>query len=157
MIADFSQHKQLSIDPANSVEFVFYGIHGEPSLMVRHTGEANRQYTNTVLKSDGMQRRLRGRKTKLDIRLLKTAREQDLKLFPKFVVTAWSGVQDSEGNEVPFSPENVEAFLRAIPSDMFDELRGFAGDPDTYREEDELTSEEIEELAGNLPPGSTGS
>lgn len=52
-------------------------------------------------------------------------REDDLRLYPRFVVVGWHGILNRAGEVVPFNRQNCEAFLRKIPIWMFDRLRTF--------------------------------
>lgn len=153
---DFSNLKSLSIDANTSREFKFYSIEGEPTLQVRSTTDANKQYLNALLKGRKALRLMRGRK--INSSVLDANRDQDRELYPKFVITGWDEktVVDSNSDPVSFSKENCELFLRALPNDIFDELRTYCSDPDNFREEDDLDEEDIENLAGNSETGSSG-
>lgn len=155
-IPDFSNLKSLGIDNSKSKEFKFYSIEGEPTLYVKSTTDANKLYLNALLKGRKTLRLMRGRK--INASVLDANREQDRELYPQFVVTGWDEktIADSEGNDVPFSRENCELFLQALPNDIFDELRNFCGDPDEHRDGEDLDSEDVEELSGNSEPGSSG-
>lgn len=147
---NFGHLESMNIDARKAVEFTFFNIEGGPTLFVRPTSQANKAYLNAVLRTGRRTlRRMRG--NKLSVEVLDENRDQDRKLFPKYVITGWKDetVQDSEGNPVPFSKENCELFLRALPNDIFDELRTFCGEPDNFREDDDLGASDVEELAGN--------
>lgn len=137
-MADFTHLKTSKID---NVEFTFYAVVGEPTLLVKFAGESNKPYFNEMLK---VAEKHRMRRAKLSLETIKTLRERDRELFPKYVVTGWRGVKDANGADVAFSREECEGFLRALDDDMFDDLRKFCDDPSNFREEIN-----VEAAAGN--------
>jgi hypothetical protein len=124
----FDRLKSLNVSADATAVFVFDRLEGAPSLRVRPTSEQNRPYLNAVL-SEG--KRL-ARRRKLSAALLAETRARDLELFPKHVVVGWEKPALLDDGS-PASNEHVAAFLEAIPPDMFDELRGFCGDLDSFR------------------------
>lgn len=58
--------------------------------------------------------------------LLEITRELDYAIYAKTVLVGWEGIVDDEDQEVPFSVESAEEFLRALPEWLFDEIRVFA-------------------------------
>lgn len=58
------------------------------------------------------------------------------------VVTDWSGVFDRDGNEMPFSPDNVYALFRALP-DLTKEVLLLSINMDNFK------AEKKEEIKGN--------
>jgi len=146
---NFSHLEKLKVKASATALFVFDEIEGEPTLEVKPIGEQNKQYTNQVLKK-GKKTIRTIRKGKMTVNTLKENREQDYRLFPRYVVVDWPVPPvDNEGNPVEFTAANCEAFLKAIPVRMFNDLREFCGDDDNFLEEDELDSEAEEDLAGN--------
>lgn len=147
---DFSNLEKLKVKPSATALYTFHNIVGEPSLMVRPAHEINNGYMNAILKKG--KRMLRSlRRGKMSTATLKENREQDYTLFPRYIVEDWpTAPVDANGNAVPFSKENCEAFLRAIPIEEFTDLREFCGDLDNFRDdEDDLDDEDREELEGN--------
>lgn len=141
---DFSHLKNLDVKD-KTARFPIHQIAGAPVLIVKPATEANKPYFNAVLK-----------KSRRNVRALKAGaisqvmiaenREQDRCLFPKFVVVGWEGVADSKGKDAEFSPDNCEAFLRALPDWIFDEVRNFAGDSVNFTDDD---MPDVETRAGN--------
>lgn len=146
---NFSHLEKLKVKSSATALFTFEEIEGEPTLKVKPIGEQNKEYTNQVLKKG--KKTIRSlRKGKMSVATLKENREQDYRLFPRYVVVDWPvAPMDANGDPVDFSPENCEAFLKAIPVRMFNELREFCGDDDNFLDEDELDSEDREELGKN--------
>jgi hypothetical protein len=128
------------IDPDNKMPSV-------PSLTVKPAGPPNRPYFEENLKAIQSSRVGFGPKG-LSPRALDKMRESDYVLFAKHVVTGWESVANSAGQPAQFSRENCEAFLRALPAEMFDELRAFCLQPSNFAEGlgSELTGEEEEDL-----------
>lgn len=140
----FEKVKSLAVGANATAEYVFYGIEGEPSVTGKPATEANKPYLNSVLKKGKrLMRRMRG--GKMNVEALKESREQDYQLYPKFVLKGFvkPPIRDDGSKAVD---EDIEAFMRAIPIDMFDDMRSFYSDPDTFRDEDDLDEDEVEEL-----------
>jgi len=151
-MADFKHLAALRVAPDATVDYTFFRIAGEPTLTVRPAGDTNPEFFNAALRvSKKAQRQNRGRKGQTPTpESIERARQQDIEIFADTIVTGWSGVLDSNGDEVEFSRENLVAFLNAIPADMFNELRNFCLDIDNFRDEpDQMDEEELEELQGN--------
>jgi hypothetical protein len=129
-------------------EFTFYGISGEPTLVVVPATEANTPFLNEMLsRSKRLARRLRGGRVTAEV--MQESRDQDRELYSKHVVKGWRNVFDADGKEVPFCPEACAEFLQAIPNDMLDELRTYCGNADNFRHPEEGDEEDAEALAGN--------
>lgn len=147
----FNHIKKLAVPKTAKTEFTFYQIQGRPTLTVRPSGEVNPQYMNAMFKkSKGVARRLRSGEMSVD--LLEETRDIDLQLYPQFVVLSWDeeSVRDDQDEPAAFTPENVAAFLRALPDDLFDELRAHCGDLSNFRDDGEgLADDDVETIAGN--------
>ena len=65
-------------------------------------------------------------------------------VYARHIVVDWEGIKDTEGNEVPCTPENVEAFFAAIP-EIFTEVRSYADTAATFAEQN---LEEAEDSVG---------
>ena len=147
---NFSHFDKLKIGPNSRALYTFEGIEGEPVLEVSPAHEVNKPYMNAILKKG--KKMLRSLKRgSMSVQTLKENRLQDLRLFPKFIVTGWLVAPvDSAGNKVEFSEENCKAFLQAIPTYMFNDLREFCADVDSFLDEDDdLDVDDREELAKN--------
>lgn len=124
-MTDFSHLKNLDVKD-KSAQYTIHQIAGTPVLTIKPATEANKPYFNAVLKKS--RRNVRALKAgAINQVMIAENREQDRDLFPKFVVTGWIGLTDAKGKEVEFNRENCEAFLRALPDWIFDEVRDFAG------------------------------
>jgi len=150
-MADFTHLQSLRVADDATASFTFFQIGGEPTLQVRHAGQSNRDFFNAALKMNkaaarGARKQRGGVPTPEDI---EKARQQDIRIFARYIVTDWQNVLDSEGNQVEFSEEVCVQFLQAIPSDMFTELRVFCLDITNFREEEMMDEEELEDLQGN--------
>lgn len=147
---NFSNLSGAEVSAQSVADFVFEDLPGAPWVRVRIGGQLNRGYFNAVLarESKGRKRALRGR---IDMATLDRNRELDRKLFPKHMDGgAWGGwVDDSTGEEVPYSPEGFAELMAQLPADLFDELRAFVNEPVNFRSADEPDLDDIEETAGN--------
>ena len=126
-MADFSNVKQSHRDTA---EYKFWNVVGEPILIVKHTGEANKPYFNEVLRRAQHQQK---RKAELNVALLADNRDRDRDLFPKFVVVGWKDVVDASGTPVSFSKEDCLGWLKVLDDDEFDGLREFCRERTNFR------------------------
>jgi len=130
------------------------GTLGSDGLPMRHpritclpATEENKPYwTKLVKRASKNAGRGRGRDPQ---ELLKENREEDLGLFPLFVVVGWDGVFDTEGKAVPFSSKDALEYFKAWPNYVFDRLRGWASEQTNFLPEDQPSSVDIEVQAGN--------
>ena len=81
-------------------------------------------------------------------------RDSDRSIYAWHVLVGWSGISDTSGADVPFSPENAEDFLEQLPAWIFDRMRAFFMSPENFLPEDAETS--TRELSGNSFAGSSG-
>jgi hypothetical protein len=133
-------------------------LEGEPVLIGKFAGEANRPYFSSLLKRSARSAR-RLRAGKLSVRELEDNREHDRELFPKFILTSWEGFKDSEGNDALFNIANVSALVNALPEWMFDDVRNHFSNPLSFIEsfDDEVPDEDAAALGNSLPPVLDGS
>ena len=145
---DFSNLKKLDVDAKKTVRHTLYDLEEDPVLILSQANEANKPYFNAMLKRTrrNQQRYASGKWT---VDLVKENRDNDRKLYSQFVVRGWEGVVNSEGQEVEATPENVLAFLTALPDWIFDGVRGVAADNQSFIDLDV----DIEDTAGNLQEG----
>ena len=61
----------------------------------------------------------------------------------KHVLVGWSGLEDSEGNEIPYSPEKALEYFRSDNVPLYDFVVEEAGDLANFR------SQDIEDITGN--------
>lgn len=77
-------------------------------------------------------------------------REEDYVLFARTIVTNWGGVRYRNGKLVPFSADNVEKFLRALPTFLFDRITLFFKSLEAFVSPLQLPPrEDIKKSAGN--------
>lgn len=151
MIVCMPDFTQLKNKRKLTAEHCFYNLVGEPILIVQHAGESNKPYFNEMLKRG---EHLRKRKAKISPELIATLRQTERELFPKFIVVGFGDrdgkptVVDKNGAPVPFSRENVEAFLKSVDDEEFDGLRETAGDIGNFKEVGDPVT-----VAGNSQPG----
>lgn len=55
-------------------------------------------------------------------------------VYAESVILSWSGVEDADGNEIPFNRENCEKLLTDLP-DLFTDIREAAGKIVLFRNE----------------------
>ena len=88
-------------------------------------------------------------KGKVDSATMAKMRDQDRKLFSDHVVVGWSGIVNSEGDEVEFNKEDCFDFLKALPLWLMDEIRNFAQEPENFLKGNEPSEAEVRAQAGN--------
>lgn len=149
MSADFSHLRKLSVDKAKTIEYEIVELEGNPVLYGVFAGETNRGYYNELIKRSTRNAR-RFRAKKLSTKELKQHRDEDRELFPVHVLTGWSGVTDARGQPVEFSQSNCESFLDALPDWIFDDVRGFFSNPQSFVDEEMIEDDDVEELGNSL-------
>ena len=134
-MTDFSHLKKLEITGNRTARFTIYQLEDRPTLILASATEDNKPFFNSLLK--------RSRRTSQQIRaggvnpaVVKENREEDKGLYPLHVVKGWESVNDTKGKAVPFTTDNVKAFLEALPDWIFDEVRVFAGNPNNFVDEE---------------------
>jgi len=152
--ADFGHLAKYDLSDLPERTFVFYDIEGEPSLTVIPATSANRPFWNAVMaiatkrkRSAQQMRRLAA--GKVDDKFIEEQRQNTKMLIPRHCVVSWKGVKDSKGAEVPFSKENAALFLNAMPDWIYNDFNGFISNSRSFLGEDEMDSDEVEEMAGN--------
>ena len=132
-------------EPKATVPYVLEHLEGEPTLMVAPAFGANKDYFNALLR-----RRRKGPakltpkklSQKLEEQTIEDIRNDDKVLYPRHIIKDWDNVTDNDGNEVPFSVEEAEEFLQALPDWIFDEIRVFCVQPQNFLAEDIPDEEE---------------
>lgn len=125
-------------------------------LLLRPATDANLAYQNGLLKvAAGRVRRIASARAaqKYDA---DQSREDDRQLYAEFIIADWEGIEDSEGNLVPFSREEAAEFLQQLPAWIFDRIRIFAMVAENFLPPQAIRPNK-EELVGNFESGSSGS
>lgn len=66
-------------------------------------------------------------------------------LYARTIIMDWEGIKDAEGNDVPFTQDNVKAFFAQFP-ELFNEVVKLSNDLNTFAE---YKVREAEEALGN--------
>lgn len=135
-MTDFGFLGEMKVTKEDLTEMTLFSVilpNGKnPVLIGRHGGESNEQYANAILKGSVKQQKM-VRAGMMTVGMLRQNRDQDRKLYPIQVITAWRDVCDSEGSDVPFSAEACARFFEHLPDDIFDEVREHFGNPQNFR------------------------
>lgn len=124
MTESFGHYSSREVDVDDTRPMTLFNLDGEPELLVRYAGEANKPYFNELLRrNQKLARTLRGRA--LDTSIMEKTRDSDRVLYAKFIVTGWNRVVNRGGHPVEFTEDNCLAFLKALPPEEFDEVRAF--------------------------------
>lgn len=152
MTHDYSHLSKAEIQPDAAAEFRFDVLPGCPALIVLSATEANQPYMNERLRAGtrnkGRQRQIEA--GKLAVRHIREQRDEDRSSFARHVVRDWKNVVDAAGKKVAFSVAECDAWLQALPTYLFDELRQFCQNPANFAE----LPEDVESAAKNSPSGS---
>lgn len=134
-MSDFSHLKSLDVASAETVEYPMYQIEGEPVLEIAPATEANRPYFNAVLRRS--RKNIRAlQASNMSAGMIASNRAEDRELYAVHIVKGWSKAPvDAEGKEAPPTPDNIRAFISALPDWIFDDLRVFAGNPANFLED----------------------
>lgn len=143
----FEHLKELEIKD-KTVEFPLTHLRNCPKLIVKPATESNAPYFNEVLRrsTKTIRKVSQGKSISITTDDLAKNREEDRRLFPKYIITDWEGVTDSKGNQVPFSEENCREFLKALPDWIFDQIGIFCRNNSNFVPE-VIDQEEMEDLA----------
>jgi len=121
----------------------------EARILLKHAGETNTHYYNAMLRRSGKRARKMVRTDAVDAEMLAKNRDEDRDLFPKFVFAGWEGIQDVEGNPVPFSRKSAAEFCAKCPGWIFDRIRNHAATPERFLPVEEEDGPDVDELAKN--------
>ena len=150
--ADFSHLKKLAVDQKKVIDYELMELEGDPApkLLGVFAGETNSGYYNALIKRSSRNAR-RFRAKKLTTKELKQHRDEDRELFPQYVITGWENVKDAAGKVVKFNEANCLEFLTALPDWLFDDVRGFYANPESFVDELEVSDDDIHDLGNSLP------
>ncbi len=119
-----------------------------PILHVRSATPENTAYLNATLKRTGKFSR-QIETTGINAKLLNMHRDNDRKLYSKYVIVSWENIFDSDGKSVTFSKANCLEFLNALPDWIFDGLRNFCGKHFNFIDNDDMDDTDKETIAKN--------
>ncbi|MDX1429615.1 MAG: hypothetical protein R3282_04970, partial [Rhodothermales bacterium] len=105
-------------------------------IEVKFAGESNRAYYNEVLRRAGSRARQLATR-EVTVKDVVKLRDDDRELFGKFILVNWDGVEDADGNPVPFTREYAMEFCEKVPYHIFDKIRNWAGQPERFLQDDE--------------------
>lgn len=143
-MTDFSHLNKLNVTQDSTAEYELSELEGTPVLIVSPANESNSGYMNGLLRMTGKKRAGRKTKVSVDAKSMGEMRENDRVLYPDHVITGWNGMVDSKGKDVKFSVQAAQDLCKALPNWIFDGLRGFANDPESF-----LDVIDSEEKSGN--------
>lgn len=143
--ADFD-FSRLRIDQATA-RFDLPQVAPGAFLVVRPANEANRHYQSAALARSSKRQRLKVLSTDTSLEDSQLDRNDDRVTYPQHIVVGWGGIKNRRGEAVPFTPENVAAFLAALPNWVFDKVRLFCLRPENFLLDE--TPGDAETVAGN--------
>ena len=149
-MSGFGHIAKMKIDAQVTKELVLDQIvtpddAGPLTLIGVFAGKSNKAFTNAVVRRDSLRAKMRKAKNQ-SYDTIQEARKDDEEIFAQHIITGWKNVFFESGKPAKFTPENVATLLAAFPDDVFDEVREFFCDPESFRDSDTLTSADAEEL-----------
>ena len=119
---------KLNFDAESTSRYLIPEIESQPVLIVKHAGESNKPFFNSLLKRQKKNRKMKT----INVELLQRGRSEDREDYPKFIIKGWEKVINTQEQPVEFSEDNCREFINALPDWMFDELRGYCMDPTNF-------------------------
>jgi hypothetical protein len=120
----------------------------EPSFLIcQPANDENPRYNAAILRTAGKRRRTTAG-TQVSKKDSDRDRDEDRRLYPKFVIVGWGNIYDTAGKPVDFSQEACEAFVAKLPNWLFDKVRVACMRGENFVDEDEDLPDEGT-LAGN--------
>lgn len=152
MTSKFGYLSQLDVKSGMTADYTFFtiSVNGKsPVLTVRPATEATPGYYGELLVRANRSQAIRAAGA-ISRAVIDDARNEDRDLFPRFIVIGWRDVVGSDGEEVPFSIENVRDFLTALPDYIFDDFRKWSGQETNFLPRGTSNIElKVDEVAGN--------
>lgn len=144
-MVDFSNLSRQQVSADDTAVYEFFDIDMvDASVVVSTSARSNKPYNAALIAlMIPQQRRVQG--GKINAQFLDKYRNDLVPLYAKHVLKNWANIVDAEGAQVPFSQENAEGFLRALPAQVFDALFEFCDNERNFRDTD------VEDLAKNSP------
>ena len=134
-MADFSALSKLEVPAEKTSELLLdeITVNGKsPTLHLASATDLNKPYFAALLKKSAATAKA-VKSGKITQSMIEESRDDDLELFPKFVLKGWDDVCDmSTGADVKFTKEEGAAFLEALPDWLFDKVRNHASDQSNY-------------------------
>lgn len=142
-VADFSHLDAMEVDATQTREYTLHALVGTPVLTLKPATEANVPFTNAKLRRATRLNRISQNGRLVTASILDMTRDEDRHLFAQHVITGWRGVKDKSGNDVPFTKQNCEEYLKHLPKHIFDDVRAYAGDHYNFTGSDVYGAEDI--------------
>ncbi|MCB1238982.1 MAG: hypothetical protein KDB30_04810 [Tetrasphaera sp.] len=101
-----------------------------PTFVVARTSKTNKQYTKALEKA------IRPYKRQIDLGTMDNdvAEEIFRTVFAKTILKGWSGIQDKDGNEFPYTTANAIKLLTDLP-DLYEDLQERAKSAAAFKQE----------------------
>lgn len=149
-MANFDNLKAFEVKTDTSVRYditeIRMGDNKTPFLMVQSATEANKPFARAqLMRSNKRVRAAGGRGVSLEA--IEGTRDDDRELYPRFVITGWGNVFDTDKSPVEFSVKNCQDFLTALPNHIFDSVRSFCTNPSNFSA---ITDPADDEALGNF-------
>ena len=149
-MANFDNLKAFDVKTDTSIKYditeIRMGDNKTPFLMVQPATEANKPFARAQLQRSNKRVRAAGGRG-VSLEAIEGTRDDDRELYPRFVVTGWGNIFDTNHAPVEFSVKNCQEFLTALPNWIFDSVRGFCTNPTNFSA---ITDPADDEALGNF-------
>jgi len=155
MVSRFEHLKKLHIDGKTTARFEISQLdtppgskNKHPVLIVRPATEENKEFWNQVVKRLAKNSKAyKGGRTPQDV--LDDNFDEDLRLYPLFVIDGWEDVYEDGNKPAPFSSKAAAEYIQALPRWIFQQVRNFCADQENFIQPEMPTHAEVVEQAGN--------
>jgi hypothetical protein len=130
-----------------TAEYAMPELGTDAKIEVRQASESNKHYFNALLRAAGNRPR-QITAQKLDAKEVVKNRNEDRRLFAKYVIVGWSGVEDAgatpkeelnDDGTIRFTTDLAAELCEKLPGHLFDLLRHFAATVSNFYPEGEIT------------------
>ncbi|MCH9665876.1 MAG: hypothetical protein K0U41_08540 [Gammaproteobacteria bacterium] len=128
-------------------ELPIAGSDGKPAfLSLAPATEDNSEYYSALLRQMSTKSARQQLKKKDTAALIDDNRAKDKLLYSKHIIKGWTNIEDSSGEPVVCTSENVLDFLNAldeVSKMIFTEIRGFASNYQNFLQSEPLDTEDV--------------
>ena len=121
-------------------------------ILLKPATDVNGMYYNQMLKLSGKRVRQMVKTDEITAEDAALNRDDDIILYPLYVISDWQGLDAEDGGEVPFNRENSKKLcvqLGKKAPHIMDRMRNHASTPERFYGEDEIAPPDAEALAEN--------
>tara|TARA_R110000803_G_scaffold20201_5_gene52228 strand:- start:8945 stop:9391 length:447 start_codon:yes stop_codon:yes gene_type:complete len=119
------------------------------ALLLKPASQANRPYYNALYRNLTKKQGQAIKGPQATLLMIDENRNDDRKLFPKYIIADWRGIENDAGKKVKFSQELAQDLVLQLEDWLFDEIRTFASAPRNFLADPDEEVGDVKELAKN--------